>query len=88
MFQNLLNSITSHKLAGIDLVLGKIFEEISFNQMEHELFKDLVFYRLVYPKSKLKTTEYLYRYAQKDYSEDDIYRYMDKLYGVEKGLVQ
>src|SRR5690606_38609473 len=77
-----------HKLAGIDLVLGKIFDEIGFNRIEDELFKDLVLYRLVYPKSKLKTTEYLYRYAQKDYSEDEIYRYMDKLYNSQKELIQ
>lgn len=88
LIQSALNNITSHKLAGIDLVLGKIFDEIGFNQIEDELFKDLVLYRLVYPKSKLKTTEYLYRYAQKSYSEDDIYRYMDKLYDTEKELVQ
>lgn len=88
LFQKLLNNITSHKLVGIDLVLGKIFDEIGFNQIEDAHFKYLVLYRLVYPKSKLKTTEYLYRYAQKDYSEDDIYRYMDKLYDTEKELVQ
>lgn len=88
LFQKLLNNITSHKLAGIDLVLGKIFDEIGFDQIEDVLFKDLVLYRLVYPKSKLKTTEYLYRYAQKSYSEDDIYRYMDKFYDTEKELVQ
>ena len=69
---------------GIDLVLGKIFNEIGFNQIQDPLFKDLVLYRLVYPKSKLKTTEYLYRYEQKQYSEDDIYRYMDKLYSTKK----
>ena len=86
--QSALNNISSHKLAGIDLVLGKIFDEIGFNQIEDELFKDLVLYRLVYPKSKLKTTEYLYRYTQKNYSEDDVYRYMDKLYSTEKELVQ
>lgn len=49
---------------------------------------DLVLYRLVYPKSKLKTTEYLYRFSQKSYSEDDIYLYMDKLYNKQKDLVQ
>jgi transposase len=48
----------------------------------------LVLYRLVYPKSKLKTTEYLRRFALKFYSEDDIYRYMDKLYNNQKELVQ
>ena len=88
LYQNLLNNITSHKLVGIDLVLGKLFDEIGFNQIQDELFRDLVLYRLVYPKSKLKTTEYLYRYQQKRYSEDDIYRYMDKLYDSQKETVQ
>lgn len=86
--QTLLNNITAHKLAGIELVLGKIFDEIGFNKIEDELFRDLVLYRLVYPKSKLKTTEYLYRYAGKDYSEDEVYRYLDKLYKSHKSQVQ
>ena len=88
VYETILNQITSHKLVGIDLVLGKIFNEIGFNQIRDELFKDLVLYRLVYPKSKLKTTEYLYRFSQKKYSEDDIYRYMDKLHSKQKDLVQ
>lgn len=48
----------------------------------------MVLYRLVYPKSKLKTTEYLYRYEQKLYSEDVIYRFMDKLNNRYKDKVQ
>lgn len=88
VYTQVLSSITSHKLVGIDLVLGKIFNEIGFNRIGDELFKDLVLYRLVYPKSKLKTTEYLSRFAQKNYSEDDIYRFMDKLYNTQKELVQ
>ena len=52
------------------------------------MFRDLVLYRLIYPKSKLRTTEYLHRYEQKVYSEDDIYRYMDKLHSSQKELVQ
>jgi len=75
-------------LVGIDLVLGKLFDEIGFNSVADEFFKDLVLYRLVYPKSKLKTTEYLYRFAQKSYSEDEVYRYMDKLYDTQKEIVQ
>ena len=43
---------------------------------------------MVYPKSKLKTTEYLYRYEQKEWSEDAIYRYMDKLHSTQKEFVQ
>ena len=30
LFNNLLDNITSHRLVGIDLVLGKIFDEIGF----------------------------------------------------------
>lgn len=88
LFNRLLNNVTSLNLSGIDLVLGKIFDEIGFNKIEDSLFKDLVLYRLVYPKSKLKTIEYLYRFSQKQYSEDDIYRYMDKLYNKQKETVQ
>lgn len=88
LIQSTLDCITSHKLVGIDLVLGKIFDEIDFDKIQSDLFRDLVLYRLVYPKSKLKTTEYLYRYGQKNYSEDDIYRYMDKLFDTERERVQ
>ena len=88
LIQNVLENITALNLSGIDLVLGKIFDEIGFNKIEDSLFKDLVLYRLVYPKSKLKTTEYLYRFSQKQYSEDDIYRYMDKLHSKQKETVQ
>lgn len=88
IYTQVLSSISSHKLVGINLVLGKIFNEIGFDQVEDELFKDLVLYRLVYPKSKLKTTEYMFRYTQKNYSEDDVYRYMDKLYNTHKETVQ
>ena len=88
MIQSVLNNITSHKLVGVDLVLGRIFDEIGFNKIEDELFRDLVLYRLVYPKSKLKTTEYLYRFAGKNYSEDEVYRYLDTLYKAHKEEVQ
>lgn len=88
LYRQVLTSITSHKLVGIDLVLGKVFDEIGFGQIESSLFKDLVLYRLAYPKSKLKTTEYLYRFAGKKYTEDDIYRYMDKLYDTQRQRVQ
>jgi len=88
MLERFLQSITAHRLAGIEYVLGKLFDEIGFNKIEDELFRDLVLYRLVYPKSKLKTTQFFYRYQQKSYSEDDIYRYMDKLHGTQKEQVQ
>lgn len=86
--KTVLDNIQSMKLVGVNLVLGKIFDEIGFKAIGDRLFKDLVLYRLVYPASKLKTTEYFYRFEGKSYSEDDIYRYMDKLYDTQKELVQ
>lgn len=86
--EGMLNNITSHKLIGIDMVLGKIFDEIGFDQIGDGLFKDLVLYRLAYPRSKLKTTQFLSRFGGKKYTEDTIYRYMDKLHGTQKELVE
>ncbi|NJK72353.1 MAG: IS1634 family transposase [Synechococcaceae cyanobacterium SM2_3_60] len=88
IFEQVLSSITSHRLVGIKYVLGKIFDEIGFGQIQDELFRDLVLYRLIYPRSKLKTTEFLYRYEQKSYSEDQVYRFMDKLHSRYKETVQ
>ena len=73
---------------GFDYLLGRIFDEIGFNTINDELFKQLVICRIAYPKSKLKTTQYLYRYKQIDWSEDQVYRYLDKLYTSQKELVQ
>lgn len=88
IFERVLSAITSHRLVGIKYVLGKMFDEIGFGQIQDELFRDLVLYRLIYPKSKLKTTEFLYRYEQKSYSEDQVYRFMDKLHSKYKETVQ
>lgn len=88
IYNQVLSTIHQHRLVGIDLVLGKLFDDIGFGQIQDPLFRDLVLYRLVYPRSKLKTTEYLYRYQQKSYSEDELYRYMDKLHHTQKELVQ
>lgn len=81
-------SITSMKRIGYDLLLGRIFNEIGFNKIKDEYFKELVLARVAFPKSKLKTTEYLYRYKQIDWDEDQLYRYLDKLYSTQKDLVQ
>jgi transposase len=82
------DSIKSLRRQGVELVLGKLFDEIGFNQITDPIFKQLVLYRLVYPSSKLRTTEYLYRYQQIDWDEDKVYRYLDKLYTTQKELVQ
>jgi transposase len=83
-----LDGIKSLRKEGLELVLGKLFDEIGFNKIKDPIFKQLVLYRLVYPSSKLKTTEYLYRYQQIEWDENKVYRYLDKLHRSQKELVQ
>lgn len=88
LFEQFVEGIKSVHIAGIDLVLGRIFERIGFGQIKDELFRRLVFARLSYPVSKLKTVDYLARYEGYQTDEDKIYRYLDKLNGTQKRLVQ
>lgn len=85
---NVLDNIESLKRVGYDLLLGRLFNDIGFNAVEDDYFRELVFARISFPKSKLKTTEYLYRYKQIDWDEDQLYRYLDKLHKTQKELVQ
>lgn len=71
--------IESFSLVGPELLLGKIFDEIGFNTIVDELFRHLVITRLVYPVSKLKTVDYLFKYQGIQCSVYKIYRYLDKL---------
>jgi transposase len=75
-----MNSLDSMELVGPELLLGKIFDEIGFNAIPDELFRHLVITRLVYPVSKLKTTDYLFKYKGVQVSVYSIYRYLDKLH--------
>lgn len=63
---------------GPELILGKIFDQIGYNQIPQSLFRHLIITRLIYPGSKLKTVDYLLRYKGIYTNEDRIYRYMDK----------
>jgi transposase len=85
---NFLDGIESLNRVGYDLVLGKVFDEIGFNKIEDKIFRELVMARIAFPKSKLKTIEYLYRYKQISWDEDQVYRYLDKLYNTQKEIVQ
>jgi len=82
------NSIEDFKLLGPELLLGKIFDEIGFNIIEDELFRHLVITRLVYPVSKLKTIDYLYKYKGLEINIDKVYRYLDRLHQEQKSLVE
>lgn len=88
VFESFIDSITSMKKVGYDLLLGRIFDEIGFNKIEDDLFRELVIARIAFPKSKLKTKDYLYRFKQIRYDEDQIYRYLDKLHNTQKDLAQ
>lgn len=74
-----INCIEGFSLVGPELLLGKIFDEIGFNAIADELFRHLVLTRLVYPVSKLKTVDYLFKYQGLQISVYSIYRYLDKL---------
>jgi transposase len=88
LLEDFVTSIKEIKVAGIDLILGKLFTEIGFNAITDELFKKLVIARLCYPSSKLKTVDHLRRYEGYETNETAIYRYLDKLYKSQKRLVQ
>ena len=82
------SSIEQLRLIGLELILGRLFDEIGFNAIKSEIFRQLTIYRIAFPRSKLKTTEYLRRYAHIDWNEDKIYRYLDKLYDEQKEQIQ
>ena len=84
----LIDNIESFYLVGPELLLGKIFDEIGFNAIQDILFRHLVIARLVYPVSKLKTVDYLFKYKGIETSVYSIYRYLDKLHATQIELVQ
>lgn len=69
----------SIRTVGPELIFGKIFDSIGFNQIGEELFRHLVVSRLAFPLSKLKTIEYLSRYQGVTLDIDAVYRFLDKL---------
>jgi len=75
-----MNGLNSFALVGPELLLGRLFDEIGFNSIADDLFRHLVITRLVYPVSKLKTTDYLLKYRGIETSVYSIYRYLDKLH--------
>jgi transposase len=83
-----LDGIEAITVQGTELLLGKLFDEIGFNQIKDALFRQLVIARLCYPASKLKTTDYLSKYQFMEVDVQVVYRYLDKLYNTEKQRVQ
>lgn len=73
---------------GPELIFGTLFDRIGFNVIPDELFRHLVVARLAYPVSKLKTSDYLYRYKGVSVSVDSIYRFLDKLKSKHKRVIE
>ena len=67
------------KTIGPELIFGRIYDKIGYNKIPNNLFRHLVISRLSFPLSKLKTSEYLYRYQGIEVNVDKIYRFMDEL---------
>jgi len=88
LIKSVFQSISSHTEVGTELLLGKIFDDIGFNIINDPIFRQLVFSRLTFPTSKLKTSDYFEKYHGLDYPVQQIYRYMDKLHSTQKELVQ
>jgi len=82
------NGIRGLSLVGPELLLGKLFDEIGFGAVKDELFRHLVLTRLCYPVSKLKTTDYLFKYKGLSIDVESVYRYLDKLNNKQKEQIQ
>jgi len=67
------------RTVGPELIFGALFDRVGFAAIKDELFRHITIARLVYPVSKLKTIDYLYRYQGRSVSVYTIYRFMDKL---------
>ena len=77
VFSSISNS--SIRTVGPELIFGKIYDHIGYNQIKEELFRHLVIARLAFPLSKLKTVDYLYRYQGISFNINTIYKFLDKL---------
>lgn len=86
--ETILDNIEQITVAGTTLLLGRIFDEIGFDTIDDKLFKQLVIARLCFPASKLRTTDFLSKYHFLSVEPQHIYRYLDKLHGSQKELVQ
>ena len=90
LIEGVFSSLTNSNIStvGPELIFGRIYDSIGFGRIGEELFRHLVISRLAFPLSKLKTTEYLYRYQGKSIDVDAIYRFLDKLSSTLKPMVE
>jgi len=85
---SVLESVEKITVSGTELLLNKIFNDIGFNAINDDIFRWLVYSRICFPASKLKTCDYLLTYHGLEFQVQDLYRYMDKLYNNYKETIQ
>ena len=78
--QTFYEGIETFSLLGPELLLGKLYDEIGFNTIGDDLLRHLVITRLVYPTSKLKTVDYIFKYKGITIDVNKVYRYLDKVH--------
>ena len=86
--EQMLSCITNVSINGADLILDRVFDNVGFNRIDDEVFRQLVKARLSYPASKAATVEYLKNHFDEDISLSKIYRYLDKLSDNQHKIVQ
>jgi len=86
--ESVLESVENITVSGTELLLNKIFHDIGFNVIKDDIFKWLVYSRVCFPASKLKTCDYLLTYHGLEFQVQELYRYMDKLYNNYKEIIQ
>ena len=69
----------SIRTLGPEIIFGKIYDYIGFDQINEDMFRHLVISRIAFPLSKLKTIDYLYRYRGVMLDIEAVYRFLDKL---------
>lgn len=85
---SVLESVENVTVSGTELLLDRLFSDIGFGVIKDDIFKWLVYSRLCFPASKLKTCDYLLTYHGLEFQVQDLYRYMDKLYNNYKEIIQ
>lgn len=88
--ENFIKNLSNSQIhtVGPELIFGTLFDRIGFGVIKEKLFRHIVITRLVYPVSKLKTVDYLYRYRGITVKPDTIYRFLDKLCDSYKAAVE
>ena len=79
---------SSIRTIGPELIFGKIYDYVGFDKINEDMFRHLVIARLAFPLSKLKTTDYLYRFQGVSVGISSIYRFLDKLNNKLKNQVE